>query len=198
MRQRQSKGEFTVARGSSGIVAGLTAAAVAAVAFLAYQASANAPASVASTPGEKPAASASAQPSAEPKPTVDPLAVPAASGKGERVVYALKDRRVWLVDEDDKAIRTFTVMPSPVSPPPGDHQVTSRSGTVQGSDGVPIEHVVRFANVDEVAIGFSAAQDGSMASPDPTSKTGGVRMKRADGNAMWTFATVGAKVVVVP
>ncbi|MFC8621234.1 hypothetical protein [Streptomyces anulatus] len=198
MRQRQSKGEFTVARGSSGIVAGLTAAAVAAVAFLAYQASANAPASVASTPGRKPSASASAQPSAKPKPTADPLAVPAASGKGERVVYALKDRRVWLVDEDNKAIRTFTVMPSPVSPPPGAHQVTSRSGTVQGSDGVPIEHVVRFANVDEVAIGFSAAQDGSMASPDPTSKTGGVRMKRADGNAMWTFATVGAKVVVVP
>jgi hypothetical protein len=198
MRQRQSKGEFTVARGSSGIVAGLTAAAVAAVAFLAYQASANAPASVASTPGKKPVASASAQPSAKPKPTADPLAVPAASGKGERVVYALKDRRVWLVDEDNKAIRTFTVMPSPVSPPPGAHQVTSRSGTVQGSDGVPIEHVVRFANVDEVAIGFSAAQDGSMASPDPTSKTGGVRMKRADGNAMWTFATIGAKVVVVP
>ncbi|MFJ2432022.1 hypothetical protein ACIOWM_02270 [Streptomyces anulatus] len=198
MRQRQSKGEFTVARGSSGIVAGLTAAAVAAVAFLAYQASANAPASVASTAGKKPAASASAQPSAKPKPTVDPLAVPAASGKGERVVYALKDRRVWLVGEDNKAIRTFTVMPSPVSPPPGAHQVTSRSGTVQGSDGVPIEHVVRFANVDQVAIGFSAAQDGSMASPDPTSKTGGVRMKRADGNAMWTFATVGAKVVVVP
>ncbi|MEU2572606.1 hypothetical protein ACIP3B_12820 [Streptomyces anulatus] len=198
MRQRQSKGEFTVARGSSGIVAGLTAAAVAAVAFLAYQASASAPASVASTPGKKPAASASAQPTAKPKPTADPLAVPAASGKGERVVYALKDRRVWLVDEDNKAIRTFTVMPSPVSPPPGVHQVTSRSGTVRGSDGVPIEHVVRFANVDEVAIGFSAAQDGSMASPDPTSKTGGVRMKRADGNAMWTFATVGAKVVVVP
>ncbi|MEU4025179.1 hypothetical protein [Streptomyces anulatus] len=198
MRQRQSKGEFTVARGSSGIVAGLTAAAVAAVAFLAYQASANAPASVASTTGKKPAVSASAQPSVKPKPTVDPLAVPAASGKGERVVYALKDRRVWLVDEGNKAIRTFTVMPSPVSPPPGAHQVTSRSGTVQGSDGVPIEHVVRFANVDQVAIGFSAAQDGSMASPDPTSKTGGVRMKRADGNAMWTFATVGAKVVVVP
>ncbi len=187
-----------MARGSSGIVAGLTAAAVAAVAFLAYQASANAPASVASTAGKKPSASASAQPSAKPKPTVDPLAVPAASGKGERVVYALKDRRVWLVDEDNKAIRTFTVMPSPVNPPAGVHQVTSRSGTVQGSDGVPIEHVVRFANVDEVAIGFSAAQDGSMASPDPTSKTGGVRMKRADGNAMWTFATIGAKVVVVP
>lgn len=186
-----------MARSSSGIVAGLTAAAVAAVAFLAYQASANAPDSVASSPGPKASATAPAKPSAKPK-QADPLAIPAASGTGERVVYALKDRRVWLVNEDGKSIRTFTVMPSPVSPPPGVHKVTSRSGTVQGSDGVPIEHVVRFANVDEVAIGFSAAQDGSMASPDPTSKTGGVRMKRADGNAMWTFATVGAKVVVVP
>ncbi|MFI0872941.1 hypothetical protein ACH4TM_00785 [Streptomyces parvus] len=197
MRQTAAERGVQVARSSSGIVAGLTAAAVAAVAFLAYQASANAPESVASSPGPKTSATASAKPSAKPEPA-DPLAVPAASGKGERVVYALKDRRVWLVNEDNKSIRTFTVMPSPVSPPPGVHKVTSRSGTVQGSDGVPIEHVVRFANVDEVAIGFSAAQDGSMASPDPTSKTGGVRMKRADGNAMWTFATVGAKVVVVP
>jgi hypothetical protein len=37
-----------------------------------------------------------------------------------------------------------------------------------------------------------------MASPDPTKKTGGVRMKRADGDAMWVFATIGSKVVVVP
>ncbi|MET7499152.1 hypothetical protein [Streptomyces microflavus] len=182
------------------MVAGLTAAAVVVVAVLAYQASANAPDSVASSSSATPkaSASASAQPSTKPKPTKDPLAVPADSGAGERVVYALQDRRVWLVDGNDKALRTFTVMPSPVSPPPGVHQVTSRSGTVQGSDGVPIEHVVRFANVGEVAVGFSAAQDGSMEAPDPESKTGGVRMKRADGNAMWTFATVGAKVVVVP
>ncbi|MFF4941449.1 L,D-transpeptidase [Streptomyces rubiginosohelvolus] len=197
MRQTAAERGVQVARSSSGIVAGLTAAAVAGVAFLAYQASANAPGSVASSPGPKASATAPAKPSAKPKPA-DPLAVPASSGTGERVVYALKDRRVWLVNEDGKSIRTFTVMPSPISPPPGVHKVTSRSGTVQGSDGVPIEHVVRFANVNEVAIGFSAAQDGSMASPDPTSKTGGVRMKRADGNAMWTFATVGAKVVVVP
>ncbi|MFJ3936568.1 hypothetical protein ACIPYR_10055 [Streptomyces parvus] len=197
MRQTAAERGVQVARSSSGIVAGLTAAAVAAVAFLAYQASANAPDSVASSPGPKTSATAPAKPSAKPEPA-DPLAVPAASGKGERVVYALKDRRVWLVNEDNRSIRTFTVMPSPVSPPPGVHKVTSRSGTVQGSDGVPIEHVVRFANVDNVTIGFSAAQDGSMASPDPTSKTGGVRMKRADGDAMWTFATIGAKVVVVP
>lgn len=187
-----------MARGSSGIVAGLTAAAVVAVGFLAYQASANAPDSVASvTP--KASSSASAHPPAKPKaPKSDPLVIPADSGTGARVVYALKDRRVWLVDAGEKAGRTFTVMPSTVSPLPGTYGVTSRSGSIQGSDGVLIEHVVRFANVGDVSVGFSAAQDGSMESPDPTTKTGGVRMKRADGNALWTFATVGAKVVVVP
>ncbi|MEU0145501.1 hypothetical protein ABZ119_05975 [Streptomyces sp. NPDC006288] len=185
-----------MARGSSGIVAGLTAAAVAAVCFLAYQASANAPDSVAA-----PSASASgpaATPSAKPEPAKDPLAVPEDSDTGNRVVYALKERRVWIVDGNEKRLRTFTVMPSSVNPLPGVYAVTSRSGTIKGSDGVLIEHVVRFANVEDVSVGFSAAQDDSMKSPDPTLKTGGVRMKRADGNAMWTFATVGAKVVVVP
>ena len=105
---------------------------------------------------------------------------------------------MWIVDDGEKALRTFAVMPSSVSPPPGAYQVTSRSGSIKGSDGVPIEHVVRFANVDDVSVGFSAAQDDSMHSPDPTMKTGGVRMKRADGDALWTFATVGVQVVVVP
>lgn len=187
-----------MARGSSGIVAALTAAAVAAVGFLAYQASANVPDNLAA----KPKASASSTPAtggnAHPKPKKDPLAVPAASGTGARVVYALGERRVWLVDAKNKSTRTFKVMPSAVSALPGAYRVTSRSGRVTGSDGVPIEHVVRFASNDDVAIGFSAAQDGSMESPDPTLKAGGVRMSRADGDAVWTFATVGAKVVVVP
>lgn len=186
-----------MARGSSGIVAGLTAAAVVVVSFLAYQASANAPDSVAET-SPTVSSSASAQPSRKPEPAKAPLAVPEDSGTGMRVVYALQDRRVWLVDGKGKAGRTFTVMPSTVSPLPGSYQVGSRTGSVKGSDGVMIEHVVRFTNVDDVAIGFSAAQDGTLASPDPTAKTGGVRMKRSDGDAMWTFATVGVKVVVVP
>ncbi|MFE6228849.1 MULTISPECIES: hypothetical protein [unclassified Streptomyces] len=180
-------------------MAGLTAAAVAVVAFLAYQASASVPADLAEqprTPGTvAPSASASAGAT---KPAADPLAVPAASGTGERVVYALRDRRVWLVDGKNKAVRTFVVAPSSVSPAPGAYAVTSRSGSVTGSDGVQIEHVVRFASVDGVTVGFSAAVDGSMPAADPTKRTGGIRMKRADGDAMWTFASIGAKVVVVP
>ncbi|MER5308253.1 hypothetical protein ABT034_10745 [Streptomyces sp. NPDC002773] len=179
-------------------MAGLTAAAVAAVCFLAYQASADVPADLKEKPRTSATAAPSISPSGGPKqPTTDPLAVPANSGTGERVVYALSDRRVWLVDAKGKATRTFPVMPSTVDPAPGTYGVTSRSGSVRGSDGVQIEHVVRFATAQDVAIGFSAAVDGSMPSPDPTKKTGGVRMKRADGDALWLFAVIGAKVVVV-
>lgn len=184
-----------MSRSSSGIVAGLTAAAVAAVAFLAYQASASVP----ETLGKNGAPSASPSASDRPAPKKkDPLTVPAASGTGERVVYSLKDRRVWLVEKGRTATRTFPVVPSTLDPKPGAYTVTSRSGQVSGSDGVLIEHVVRFATVDGVSIGFSAAVDGSLPSPNPAMKTGGVRMKRTDGNALWTFATVNSKIVVVP
>ncbi|MFJ3900512.1 hypothetical protein [Streptomyces sp. NPDC090025] len=187
-----------MARSSSGFVAGLTAAAVAAVGFLAYQAQASAPspAELAAKP-RTPSTAPSAVPSGKPKPAKDPLRLPVASGSGERVVYALKDRRVWLVNEKNQVTQTFTVMPSTVSPPPGAYAVTSRSGSVRGSDGVQIEHVVRFATVQDVSIGFSAAVDGSTPSPDPSRKTGGIRMKRSDGDAMWTFASIGSKIIVV-
>ncbi|MFJ2266197.1 hypothetical protein ACIOHO_07390 [Streptomyces sp. NPDC087849] len=188
-----------MARGSSGIVAGLTTAALAAVGFLAYQASANAPDSVAAP---KPTVSASAPATGhdKPKDKKPPAVLPVGSGTGKRVVYALKDRQVWLVDEAGKAVRTFEVMPSALSPKPGTYQVgTPRQGPpTKGSDGVMIEHVVRFTMVEGVSVGFSAAVDGSMESPDPTLKTGGVRMSRADGDAVWEFATIRTKVVVVP
>ena len=126
------------------------------------------------------------------------LPVPADSGSGMRVVYGLGARHVWLVNSAGKLTRGFDVMPSTVNPPAGSYKVYSRAGSVTGSDGVQIEHVVRFTSVDDVTIGFSAAVNGSMPSPDPDRKTGGVRMKPADGNAMWPFATIGTKVVVVP
>ncbi|SCY62814.1 hypothetical protein SAMN02745898_102791 [Streptomyces sp. 136MFCol5.1] len=188
-----------MARGSSGIVAGLTAAALAAVGFLAYQASANVPETLAAPSPKTTSTAPPAGHAAEHKDKKHPLTVPADSGTGARVVYALDDRRVWLVNAKGKTIRSFAVMPSSVNPRPGSYKVRSRTGVIKGSDGVPIEHVVLFAVADGgVPVGFSAAQDGSMESPDRKLKTGGVRMKRADGNAMWAFATVGAKVVVVP
>ncbi|GAA1356718.1 hypothetical protein [Streptomyces beijiangensis] len=186
-----------MARTSSGIVAGLTAAALTVVAFLAYQASANAPDSLAAPAGT---VSPSTSPSGTSKKPSTPaaLTLPADSGSGMRVVYALGAKHVWLVSSAGKLSRSFDVTPSTVNPPAGSYRVYSRAGSVTGSDGVQIEHVVRFTSVDDVTIGFSAAVDGSMPSPDPSRKTGGVRMKPADGDVMWPFATIGTKVIVVP
>ncbi|WP_369233848.1 hypothetical protein AB5J56_18465 [Streptomyces sp. R21] len=183
-----------MARSSSGFVAGLTVAAVAAVSFLAYQASANVPDDLG-----KPHASASpkAATSKTPRDKKNPAALPAPSGAGERVVYSTGADRVWLVGANGKVRRTFKVTPSAIDPTPATYSVTSRSNAVTGSDGTPIEHVVRFASNQGVAIGFSAAVSGSTAAPDPSARTGGIRESRADGDAMWDFATIGQKVVVV-
>ncbi|MCZ9345627.1 hypothetical protein NGM37_48630 [Streptomyces sp. TRM76130] len=188
---------------SSVMVTGLTAAALAAIGVLAYQASATAPAELGG-----PRASASPSPgvpgapggpgaSRAPRDQRHPEALPTGSGTGERVVYSVDDDRVWLVGEGDRVRRTFRVTPSTVDPPPGSYTVTSRSNRVTGSDGVPVEHVVRFASVDGVVIGFSAAVDGSTTKAAPGAKTGGIRESRADGDAMWEFATIGQRVVVV-
>ncbi|MFI1282789.1 MULTISPECIES: hypothetical protein [unclassified Streptomyces] len=185
-----------MARSSSGIVAGLTAAALVAIGFLGYQASATAPAhppkAVAQEPAPAPSQAAVKQDQAKPVP------VPEGSGTGVRVVYAVGQKRVWLVGDPAQEPKSFPVMPSTVHPKAGSYTVTSRSGSVTGSDGVPIEHVVRFASAQGVVVGFSARLDGTTPEPDPNKKTGGIRMSRADGDAMWAFATINAKVVVVP
>ncbi|MFF7730499.1 hypothetical protein [Streptomyces sp. NPDC008001] len=203
-----------MARSSSGvIVAALTAAALAGVGFLAFQAEA-AP----DKPHSSHAAGAGASAEAKGKDGAAGTGsgdgagkdggsggqeqaappVPAGSGTGQRVVYALGQKRVWLVGADGKAAHSFEVAPSTVNPQPGSYAVTSRSATGTGSDGKAIEHVVRFhQNAAGVVFGFSAAVDGSLPDPASGKKTGAVRESPADGRAMWDFAVNGTKVVVV-
>ncbi|MEV0170728.1 hypothetical protein AB0I00_06315 [Streptomyces sp. NPDC050803] len=183
-----------MATSSSGFVTGLTAAALMTVGFLAYQASASVPPGL-NTPhaSTSPAAAASKAP----RDKKNPAALPTASGKGQRVVYSVDDDRVWLVNTNNEVRRTFKVTPGTVDPTPGTYTVTSRSNAVTGTDGTPIEHVVRFTSIDGVTIGFSAAVDGSAPAPAPTTRTGGIRESRKDGNAMWGFATIGQKIIVI-
>ncbi|WP_405535705.1 hypothetical protein OG787_17565 [Streptomyces sp. NBC_00075] len=182
-------------RSSSGFVAGLTVAALATVGFLTYQASANAPRPEA----ERLSSSTPVTTSKVPRDTRHPDALPRGTGKGKRVVYSLDDDRVWIVATNNKVLRTFTVAPGTVDPAPGSYLVTSRSNSITGTDGTPIEHVVRFTGVDGVAIGFSAAVDPTAPQPnlDPEARTGGIRETRPDGNAMWEFATIGERVIVI-
>ncbi|MDT7839336.1 hypothetical protein [Streptomyces justiciae] len=176
-------------------VTGLTVGAIAVVAALAVQADKGAKPEAT---GVRPSATASASPSAgATKPAA--TAVPDDSGTGRRIVYSLGEKRVWLVDASDAARRTFAVWPGTLSPDPGDYTVGTRSGDpITGSDGVRIEHVVYFAVKSGKNIAFSNAVDGS--SPPPPAagtQTGGIRMKKADGSALWTFGETGTAVVVV-
>lgn len=182
-----------MAPSSAGFVTALTTAALATVGFLAYQASATAPGKAG--PDGTPAAVTSQVPQVK----RDPTALPAGSGEGARVVYSLDADRVWLVGPADTVTRTFEVTPGSVDPAPGVYAVTSRSNAITGTDGIPVEHVVRFASgADGVAIGFSAAvRDPAPLAGSDAVLTGGIRESRADGDAMWTFAMIGAKVVVI-
>ncbi|MFR9789557.1 hypothetical protein ACL07V_12915 [Streptomyces sp. MB22_4] len=181
---------------SSGIVAGLTAAAVGVVGFLAYEAHATAPADLGGRPGVN--GSPGGQATKAPRDRRHPTALPSGSGKGERVVYSVDDDRVWLVGGGDRVLRTFTVRPGTVDPPTGTYWVTSRSHAVTGTDGIPIEHVVRFTTVDGVTIGFSApVTSDAVPDADAGAKTGGIRETRPDGDAMWKFATIGERVIVI-
>ncbi|MFJ9813955.1 hypothetical protein ACIRU3_01545 [Streptomyces sp. NPDC101151] len=180
---------------SSGIVAGLTAVALSTVGFLAYQASATVPPGLGGRLGA--GASPSATVSKAPRDQHNPGALPSGSGTGERVVYSVDDDRVWLVDERSRVQRSFGVRPGTVDPPVGTFWVTSRSNAVTGTDGLPIEHVVRFTSVDGVVIGFSAAVSSGSATTTGAVQTGGIRERREDGDAMWKFATIGVPVVVI-
>ncbi|WP_171169782.1 hypothetical protein [Streptomyces sp. I05A-00742] len=194
-----------MARSSSGVfVTGLTAAALAVVGYLAYEASAaphrvhRSSASASATPGDAKGSGKDDKGKGGQRKDAPP-AVPDGSGTGKRVVYSVGQKRVWLVPADAKGVRSFEVTPSTVNPQPGTYAVTSRDLNGPGSDGVRLEHIVRFLrDANGVVFGFSAAVDGSPPQPDPTKKTGGVREKPADGLAMWEFAPKGTKVVVVP
>ncbi|GAA3857255.1 hypothetical protein GCM10022227_13410 [Streptomyces sedi] len=125
--------------------------------------------------------------------------LPAESGEGRRVVYALEQRRVWLVDDEESVLSTHEVFPSALNPQPGTYAVSSRSERGTGSDGVAMEHAVVFHVADDGAVfGFSAALDGSTPEPGAAQGTGGIRQSRQDGAMMWDFARDGIPVIVVP
>ncbi|MEU3555983.1 hypothetical protein [Streptomyces fragilis] len=175
------------------LVAGLTGAALTTVVVLGLQAHAKVPPALRS-PGAPAASRAAAAPVPE---RPGPQGLPARSGAGARVVYSLGQDRVWLVDARGRVRRVFRVVPGAVDPAPGRYAVTSRSLRGTGADGAAIEHVVRFAKVRGVVVGFSAFRGGGPVAGSPAPGTGGIREARPDGAAMWDFATLGARVVVV-
>lgn len=136
---------------------------------------------------------------------VDETALPANSGKGRRVVFSQSAQRVWLVESDGTVARTYPVSGSRYDNlAPGTYSVFSRSEQAWGiDDSGTMRNFVRFAHGPNAAIGFHdiPVKDGRPVQAERQLGTplshGCVRQAREDALALWEFAPLGTKVVVV-
>lgn len=134
--------------------------------------------------------------------------LPANSGNGRRIVFAMGDQRVWLVDDQDGrdvVRRTYLVSGSVTDNlKPGTYSVYSKSVDAVGiDDSGTMKYMVRFAHGPNAAIGFhdipvlrgvKLQTRGQLGTPQ---SHGCIRQWRPDARALWSFAPVGTEVDVV-
>jgi lipoprotein-anchoring transpeptidase ErfK/SrfK len=140
-----------------------------------------------------------------PAPAAASTALPPESGHGKRVVFDISAQRVWLVSRHEEVRRTYLVSGSVSGNlDPGSYEVYSRSRHAIGvDDSGTMEYMVRFAAGDEAAIGFHdiPVRDGkpvqTRAELGTPQSHGCIRQWRPDARALWRFAPVGTRVVVV-
>jgi hypothetical protein len=134
------------------------------------------------------------------------VAVPDASGTGRRIVFSQHLQRVWLVGGHDRAQRTYLVSGSLTDNlQPGTYAVYSRSRHATGiSDSGAMEFFARFTQGPTgAAIGFHSipTKNGhalqTVAQLGTPQSHGCIRQWRPDAIALWHFAPIGTKVVVV-
>ena len=139
-----------------------------------------------------------------PAPTVPPApAAPAAPGTGKRIVYCVGCHRVWLVEANETVSRTHLVSGRAGVPRTGTYSVFSKS-LVSRSGSVTLAHMVRFAHGRSLAIGFHAIPRDRAGRPIQSEAElgqyrshGCVRQSDGDALAVWNFAPIGTKVVVI-
>jgi lipoprotein-anchoring transpeptidase ErfK/SrfK len=139
--------------------------------------------------------------------TPDPTALPADSGAGRRIVFDQSAQRVWLVGaHDDDVQRTYPVSGSVTDNlQPGTYSVYSTSRWAVGVDDSGVmQYFVRFTQGPTgAAIGFHSipTKDGvpqqTRAQLGTPQSHGCIRQNLPDAIALWNFAPVGTKVVVV-
>jgi hypothetical protein len=133
-------------------------------------------------------------------------AVPASSGSGRRIVFSESLQRVWLVAADGSVQRTYLVSGSVTDNlQPGTYAVYSRSRWAVGvDDSGTMQYFVRFTQGPTgAAIGFHTIPTShgvplqTRAQLGTPESHGCIRQATPDAVALWQFAPVGTKVVVV-
>ncbi|MFA9430114.1 L,D-transpeptidase [Egicoccus sp. AB-alg2] len=144
---------------------------------------------------------------AAPAEAASSTALPAKSGTGKRIVYSRVQQRVWLVRGDDTVKRTYLVSGHRhgTLPPVGTHSVRSKSATTTSLDGrLTMKYMTRFYWAGRAWVGFHSIPVDRAGNPIQSTKqlgtplsSGCVRQAEADARALYDFAKVGTKVVVV-
>jgi hypothetical protein len=178
---------------SGALVAGLLSAAFLTLGVLASAASDAAPEEAAA------ATRGGAAGSAHELTAVQRDGLPQSSGTGARIVYSVAQQRVWLVGADGRVRRRYQVTSGGTPAPGGTHTVFARRAHGTGGDGRQVEHAVFFAQTDGANVGFSAPvrplPPGRLSAPARLGAA--IRESRADGQALWLFATIGRTVEVI-
>lgn len=133
-----------------------------------------------------------------------PRVLPADSGKGRRVVFAIGAQRVWLVAAGGRVDSTYPVSGSVTDNlRPGRYRVYSRSRWAVGvDDSGTMQYFVRFAHGPHAAIGFHTIPTlrgrplQTRAQLGTPQSHGCIRQARPDAIRLWDFAPVGTPVVV--
>lgn len=134
-----------------------------------------------------------------------PLAVPADSGSGRRVVFDMSEQHVWLVRDNGVAARSYPVSGSIYDNlEPGTFEVYGRSEQAYAFDGSgSMRYMVRFTQGDNAAIGFhdipiddAGRKVQTKAELGTPLSHGCIRQWPDDAKALWRFAPLGTTVVV--
>ena len=133
-------------------------------------------------------------------------ALPADSGEGRRIVYAVRAQRIWLVEADATVLDTYRVSGRKNTPRPGTYKVFSKSLHARATHGgITMRYMVRFTHASSgVPIGFHDLPRYSNGRPMQTwqqlgtYQSGGcVRQDRAHAIQLYEWAPIGTRVVVL-
>ncbi|NDL57390.1 L,D-transpeptidase family protein [Phytoactinopolyspora mesophila] len=147
---------------------------------------------------------AEVDPDTKPEATAD---LPADSGDGRRIVFDITGQQVWLVEGDGSVERTYMVSGSRYDQlPEGTYEVFSKSEeAVSWTLEETMQYMVRFHRGENSNIGFhdipvykeSGEEAQTLSELGTPLSDGCIRQDHEDAKALWEFAPVGTKVVVV-
>jgi hypothetical protein len=156
----------------------------------------------------------------DPSTTPDPLAtrapataatLPAGTGSGARIVYALGIRRVWVVNARGHVRRSYLVEAGQPHPAAGMYRVTSRqlrAPSPEAGPGTHIRYLIRIARGpgDLAGQGFCSIPLTARGRAAPRPRQGGIEgagqqcIQQAfdDARYLWQATHPGTRVVIVP